>query len=201
MTHYEGEASNVDFLQPTMMGKFILNNAFLFYLTDEAVPPKVFTVRFECVLRIPRFDGFKVEVDGDLDETNNVIRGRRLTITQTGTTIFAVRRFGDLRSLLTLTLLVAGAVFLWYFGTGLLKWAFLEQQFFIARLIFAVIVYIVWFITLVLALMYISRVVMPTLYEVFDLALRIISEYESEPASTRTKRSEPTTTRTKRKDK
>jgi hypothetical protein len=97
---FTGIARGVEFAQPSVIGRFFGNNAFLFTVNVDSpltVAPNTelsfVPVRLECFLRVPNFEGQNVKVVGTYDSFDRVIEAEILKVPDNGLLIGAAKHF------------------------------------------------------------------------------------------------------------
>lgn len=183
-----GTARSFDVSQPSLIRSFFGSNVYHFILiTDNEVdiPTGRTTqvpVRLECFLRTPSFDGLRLEVDGEFDDFDSLVRAKMVAIKETGMTIGSVKRLGFLAAVISILLLYVLPKVANLLITGGLIFSAAddgEEWRIVLAVILTIVSNVVAALFVFVALLYLSRVAFPALYEAFDRILRRFTEYRS----------------------
>lgn len=104
-----GTARNFDVSQPSIARTFFGGTVYHFVLNtdDEIGLPTGRTtqvpVRLETSLRAPSFDGLRLEVDGEFDNFDSLLRAKMVAVKETGMAIRILKRLQGLGGFLFLS--------------------------------------------------------------------------------------------------
>lgn len=178
-----GTARNFDISQPSLIGTFFGNTVFQFVLVvDQEVslptgPTTFVPVRLECFLRSPSFDGLRLEVDGEFDSFDSLLRAKMVTVKETGMMVGGAKRLGFFAAIISLVIIVLMQLASFAISATLLGSGLASQSW--PLIVAGIGCYVAATMMLGLVVMYLSRVAFPTLYESFDRLLRRYTEYRA----------------------
>lgn len=139
-------------------------------------------VRLETSLRAPSFDGLRLEVDGEFDNFDSLLRAKMVAVKETGMAIGSTKRLGVWAAFFSLILLVALPIVVIWIVTGELIFSAGDSEDtsrVALAFILSIALNIVAAIFVFAAFLYLSKVAIPALFEAFDRILRRFTEYRS----------------------
>jgi hypothetical protein len=186
----EGAARSVEALQPSVIGTFFGNVAYLFLLdvgdgNAEKLPngtvTKTVSVRLDGFARIPNFDGRLTRVYGTFDKTDNLFIAQSLSVIETGISVKAARRLG-LGWAVSAILLYYAIVFVIALVTSVASGSIVGRNYlgdpqinyFLVVITLALIA--LFLVFSLVGFVYLGRCAFPSIYEAYDKRLRAFTE-------------------------
>jgi formylglycine-generating enzyme required for sulfatase activity len=194
MAAISGTAQDVAFTQPSAIGGFFGNNSVIFAIAPDIPFPlpggknlDLVPVRLDCFIRLPNFDGLKIDVVGDYDDFDGIFRADAIEVKKLGVSLGGAKYFSLWFSIILVFVFLALLVVAVYLG------AFISTRNTGYSSFFGAAYFLVLAVVATLALAYIKRVAISVIAERCDRLLRVFTEYRiaasGNPASTITQKS------------
>jgi formylglycine-generating enzyme required for sulfatase activity len=178
-----GTARNVEFIQPSALGRFVGNNSVLFFVATDTpfVLPdggnlNLVPVRLDCFARLPKFDDFEVEIVGEYDDFDKLFRCHGIEIKKLAIGLGGVK-YRSLRHSVGLvcTYILFSFCFL-AFGLKLISKAATFEDAWVNITISYLLLFLILGVIAAVGI-YVKRVAGAVIWESCDRLLRRVSEY------------------------